>query len=195
MAHRNNFGLALSLLLAAATASAAPARYQLDPEHLTVAFLVQHIGYARTLGQFQSAAGEFHFDEQTGELADLRVTVDTASVTTGHAGRDNHVRGSDFLDVKRYPQLVFSASRARRTGEKTFVIEGTLEMLGRKLPLELQAQVNKSAAYPIGDKAFVMGVSARGTLRRSDFGMRYGVANGLVGDEVELLIEAEARRR
>jgi polyisoprenoid-binding protein YceI len=62
-------------------------------------------------------------------------------------------------------------------------------------PLTLEATLNKSAPYPIGTRAEVMGVSLRGTLERSDFGMTYGVADGLVGDAVELIIELEAQRQ
>ena len=60
-------------------------------------------------------------------------------------------------------------------------------------PLTLAATLNKLAPYPIGNRAEVVGVSARGSLQRSEFGMTYGVADGLVGDEVELIIEIEAR--
>ena len=67
-------------------------------------------------------------------------------------------------------------------------------MLGTRRPLVLEATLNKTAPYPIGARAEVMGVSLRGSLKRSEFGMTYGVADGLVGDDVEILIELEARR-
>ena len=69
-----------------------------------------------------------------------------------------------------------------------------LTLLGTTRPLTLEATLNKSAVYPIGDRAEVMGVSARGALKRSEFGMTYGVEGGLVGDDVEIIIEIEARR-
>jgi polyisoprenoid-binding protein YceI len=90
--------------------------------------------------------------------------------------------------------MTFTAASARRTGERTFLVSGELTLLGKRRPLTLDATLNKSAPYPFGDRAEVMGVSARGTLKRSDFGMTYGVADDLVGDEVEILIELEARR-
>jgi polyisoprenoid-binding protein YceI len=180
------------------TARAEPARFALDPEHLTVAFLVEHIGYAKTLGQFRKASGGFVYDEQGGALSDVRVVVETASVDTAHAARDGHLRGKDFLDVERFPTMTFTAKSARRQGERGYRIEGELELLGRRRPLVLEATLNKLERYPIGPplmKPFVAGASARGRFRRSDFGMTYGVANGLVGDEVELIIELEARRQ
>ena len=90
--------------------------------------------------------------------------------------------------------MTFTAFGARRTGERTFAVTGELELLGTRRPLVLEATLNKTAPYPIGARAEVMGVSLRGTLQRSEFGMTYGVADDLVGDEVEIVIELEARR-
>jgi polyisoprenoid-binding protein YceI len=181
-------------LCAAAHAAAEPARYELDPEHVTVAFLVAHIGYAKVLGAFRTVSGELTFDEATGELGAVRVAVATASVDTAHEARDRHLTSGDFLDSGKHPQMIFTATGAQRTGERTYAVAGELELLGTRAPLTLTATWNKSAPYPIGDRAQVVGVSARGTLQRSAFGMTYGVANGLVGDDVEILIELEARR-
>lgn len=179
---------------------AEPARYEIDPDHLSIGFLVDHIGYARTLGMFRKAEGAFDFDEQTGELSDVKVVVDTASVFSNHKKRDEHLRSADFLNSQEFPEMVFTAESARRTGETTFVIPGQLELLGKTRPLTLEATWNKSAEYPIGGgllggKPYVMGVSAQGRILRSEFGMNYAVDNGWVGDEVELIIEFEARRQ
>ena len=192
--------LPLLLSLAPSLARAEPVRYELDPEHLTVAFLVEHIGYANTLGFFRKASGSYAYDEATGEVSDVRVVVDTASVYTAHDKRDEHLRGDDFLDVERHPQMVFTARSARPTQDNSYRIEGELELLGRKAPLVLAATLNKAAEYPIGGgllrgKPFVQGVSARGSFERSAFGMEYAIANGLVADEVELIIEFEARKQ
>jgi polyisoprenoid-binding protein YceI len=183
---------ALGALTAVATAE--PARYELDPAHTTIAFLVEHIGYAKTLGQFLRSSGSYTFDDETGTLTELSVVVETASVDTHHEARDRHLKSGDFLNVERYPTMTFTAAEARRTGERTFAVAGELTLLGRTRPLTLEATVNKAAPYPIGDRAEVMGVSARGLLERSEFGMTYGVADDLVGDHVEIVIEIEARR-
>jgi polyisoprenoid-binding protein YceI len=194
------------LLIGALSASALIARpaladaqrYEIDPEHVTVAFLVDHIGYARTLGQFRQVTGGFAFDETAAKIADLRVVMDTASVDTGHAARDGHLRGKDFLDVARFPRMTFTATSIQRRDAGKFTLTGELELLGRRRPVTLEATLNKSERYPIGPplmKPWVIGVSARGRLKRSEFGMTYGVANGLVGDDVELIIELEARRK
>jgi polyisoprenoid-binding protein YceI len=181
--------------LLAGAAAAEPARYELDPAHTTVAFLVEHVGYAKTLGQFLRVSGGFSFDGELGSLSALRVVVDTSSVDTHHEARDRHLRSGDFLDTAAHPEMVFTADGVQRTGEDTFTVNGQLGLRGISRPLSLLATLNKNAPYPIGDRAEVLGISARGTLKRSEFGMTYGVADNLVGDEVEIIIEIEARRR
>ena len=177
-----------------AVAEAEPARYELDPAHTTIAFLVEHIGYAKTLGQFVRASGGYTFDAETGALTAVRVDVETESVDTHHEARDRHLESADFLAAEEHPTMTFTADGARQTGERTFVVTGELTLLGTTRPLTLEATVNKNAPYPIGDRAEVMGVSARGMLKRGEFGMTYGVADNLVGDDVEIVIETEARR-
>lgn len=194
-------GLAVSasmVLLPATSAMAQAARYEIDPDHLTVAFLVDHIGYAKTLGLFRTARGSFSFDETKTVLSALRIEVETNSVFSNQRKRDDHLKGPDFLNSSEFPTMVFTADTARRTGDRTFEIAGQLQLLGKTQPLTLQATWNKSAQSPMGGfgrKPYVMGVSAKGSFKRSAFGMNYAVANGWVGDEVALIIELEAIRQ
>jgi polyisoprenoid-binding protein YceI len=189
----------LAALCAASTpALAAAEHYKIDPNHLSIGFLVDHVGYAKTLGMFRTASGSFQFDETQAALSDVRIEVDTASVFTNQRQRDEHLKGKDFLNSDIHPRMVFTATSATRTGERSFDIKGQLELLGKVQPLTLQATWNKSASSPIGgflSKPYVMGVSARGSFKRSAYGMNYGVANGWVGDDVALIIEFEAVRQ
>jgi polyisoprenoid-binding protein YceI len=184
-------------LVGAVPAHAADARYEIDPEHLTIGFLVRHLGYADTLGFFRKASGSYTFDEASRKLSNVQVITETSSVFTGHDKRDGHLRGPDFLDASRTPRMTFTADSATWTDDKTFRVDGELELLGKRRPLQLTGTVNKSGVYPIGNdpKPYVMGVSLRGKVKRSEWGMNYGVANGWVGDDVDLIIEFEARRK
>ena len=191
--------LALSAqLLAFAPAQAQAAKYELDPDHISIGFLVDHIGYAKVLGMFRSARGSYRFDEATATLSEVRIEVETASVFSNQRKRDEHLKGPDFLNSGEFPRMVFTATSAKRTSERQFEIQGQLELLGKSQPLTLQATWNKSAESPLGGplrKPYVMGVSARGSFKRSAYGMSYGVGNGWVGDEVPLIIEFEAVRQ
>ncbi|RZL05388.1 MAG: hypothetical protein EOP40_20280, partial [Rubrivivax sp.] len=129
-------------LLASAPAQAQAARYEIDPDHLTVAFLVDHIGYAKVLGMFRSARGSYRFDEATATLSDVRIEVETASVFSNQRKRDDHLKGPDFLNSGEFPRMVFTAAGAKRTGERTFDITGELEVLGKKQPLTLSFAID-----------------------------------------------------
>lgn len=175
------------------SAGADPRGFALDPEHLSIAFLVDHIGFAKVLGRFREARGSFSFDATTGALSDIRIEIDAASVSTDHAKRDEHLRGADFLNVREFPSLVFTASGATAVQGRRYRIDGELELLGTRRPVSLDAMWNKSGQYPFGGNPYAMGVSARGSFLCSEFGMTYAVDNGWVGDEVDLIIEFEAR--
>jgi len=181
----------LCLALGASPVFAAAERYTLDPAHTTLAFLIEHIGYAKTLGQFSGVTGSFNYDVDTQEVSDVSIVVDTNSVNSAHEARDKHVRSKDFLNVKKHPTMIFSAASATLT-DNAGEIAGELELLGQSLPLTLSVTLNKADNYPFGHKKFTLGVSARGNVQRSMYGMDYGVANAIVGDNVELIIEIEA---
>jgi polyisoprenoid-binding protein YceI/phosphatidylglycerophosphate synthase len=192
--------LFLGIVSTTSVALAEPVRYKIDPDHLSIGFLVDHIGYQKTLGMFRKAGGSYLFDESSGALSDIEVVIETESVFSNHRKRDEHLRSADFLNSKEFPRMVFRAKGAERTGERTYSIKGNLELLGKSKPVTLLATWNKSAEYPfggglLGEKPYVMGVSARGSFQRSAYGMNYAVDNGWVGDEIELIIEFEAIRQ
>lgn len=184
--------LALTLISAMASAAyAAPRTYAIDPAHASIAFLVDHIGYAKTLGQFLRTEGQFVYDDDTKTLGNVTVTVDAESVFTNDKARDRHVLGNDFLDTGDHPQILFTASGGQATGDTTGTVSGDLTIRGVTRPVTLDVSLNKSAPYPFGHQKQTLGISARATILRSEFGMTYALG-GLVGDEVELIIEVEA---
>jgi len=189
--------LALSLagaLSLAPSSVVAAERFVLDRSHTAIGFLIEHVGFSSVLGRFTDFDGSFVYDEDTRRLQELVVRVRTASVSTDDEARDAHVRKRDFLDVARHPEMVFRADDVTLDENNGGGVTGTLELLGRTLPMRLRVTLNKAAVYPFGHQRYTYGFSARGSLLRSAFGMDYGVANGLVGDEVMLIIEAEAPR-
>lgn len=184
---------ALALLIAS-TAQAEMASYQLDPEHTTVYFTVDHIGFAKTLGVFTRLSGEFMYDAKTQELGAVNVSIDSASVESFNEARDTHVRGSDFLDVETHPAITFTASGGTATSDTSGTVTGDLTILGQPRPITLDVTLNKSDTYPFGHKREVLGLSMSTVIMRNDFGMSYAVGNGLVGDAVTVRIETEAMK-
>jgi polyisoprenoid-binding protein YceI len=179
---------------------AAPRDYRIDPEHASFGFLVSHISYQNVLGMFREVAGSFRFDEEKQEISDVTVTVKTASVFTNHEKRDEHLRKEEFLWTDKHPEMTFTMTSAQKTGERTGKITGNLTLRGVTKPITLDITLNKVGEYPFGGGLFakpnyVAGISARGTFRRSEWGVLYGTDNGWVGDEVQLIIELEGIRQ
>ena len=187
--------LAVLVLCAARLGGAEPRLYEIDPQHLALGFLVEHVGFARVLGRFPEAEGTFTFDEATGEISNVRVVVKTASVDTTVEPRDRHLKSADFLNVEKFPEMVFESKGTTKLEGRKGELRGVLTLVGITRPLALSVAWNKSATSPLPGEPYVAGMSARGSFRRSEFGMSYGVADGLVGDDVELLVELEAHRR
>lgn len=185
-----------ALILGVSSASfAEPENFEIDKEHFSVGFLVEHVGYADTLGQFLEAEGRFVYDESANELDQGEVIIKADSVFTNHQRRDQHLKSDDFLDADRHDTIRFEATEWRPTGNRKGTLVGDLTLLGQARAVELDLSINKSAKYPFGHGKHTLGISARTTIKRSEWGMAYGVEDGLVGDEIELILEFEAIRR
>lgn len=190
-------GLTLAAVLFTAAAPAARAemaRYDLDPDHVVVAFLVRHIGYENVLGTFAGVTGHFMFDPATRTLGAVEVTVGADSVDTRHEARNGHVKSADFLNVAAFPTITFTAEGGTPRSDTEGTVGGTVTILGVAQPLSLDVTLNKVAPYPFGHGKETVGLSARGSLDRGAFGMSYGLAGEMVGDRVEIIVEAEAIR-
>ncbi|WP_448208068.1 YceI family protein [Azospirillum sp. sgz302134] len=174
---------------AAVPASAAPVAYKIDPAHLSVAFIVNHLGFSNLIGRFNTAAGDLSFDKDAVEKSTVAVTVDTASVDTNHAKRDEHLRSPDFFNAKEFPKMTFKSTKIEKTGDKTGKLYGDLTLLGVTKPVVLDVTFNKDGVSP-ASKQETVGFSARGKVKRTDFGMKYGAP--YISEDIDLLIEAEA---
>ena len=193
----HRIALAMLILAMAVPANAEPAEFRIDEEHFSIGFLVEHIGYADTLGQFLEAEGSFVYDEAANELHEGRVVIRADSVFTNHERRDKHLRGDDFLGADNHETIRFVATEWQ-PGEdhpRRGTLKGDLTLLGETQPVSLDVTLNKSAEYPFGHGGYTLGISARTTIDRSEWGMTYGVERDLVGDEVELIFELEAIRQ
>lgn len=177
-----------------ATAWAAPKTYTIDPEHAVIAFKVDHIGYSKVLGQFLKVEGQFVYNEETQDLGTVSVDVDATSVFSNNKARDKHIVGKDFLHAKETPVITFRAEGGAVESTTSGTVTGDLTVRGVTKPVTLAVTLNKAAPYPFGHKKHTLGISASGTIKRSDWGMTYALG-GIVGDEVELLIEIEAIRQ
>jgi len=195
MNKRTDFLFLGAALLVAQGLLAEPANWEVDSEHVSVAFDVDHIGYQRQIGMFAEAGGSFRYDPETSELFEGRFTVQAESVFTAHERRDEHIRNDDFLDAAAHPEIVFVARQFTPAEDNAGSLTGDLTLLGTTREVVLEVRINKRGRYPFGHGKETLGISASTTIQRSDWGMDYAVSNGLVGDDVALRFEFEAIRQ
>jgi polyisoprenoid-binding protein YceI len=179
--------LALSLL-AVSPAQAALQKYNYDTAHTQVHFKISHLGFSFSHGRFLDFTGYFMFDPEKPETSSAEMVINTASIFMGTEAWDKHLKNADFFNVEKFPTMIFKSSKVERTGDKTANLTGDLTILGVTKPVTLAVTFNGAGEHPMSKKA-AAGFTATGTLKRSDFGMTYGIPN--VGDDVSLMIEVE----
>lgn len=184
-----------AISLSPAETRAAPADFVFDPDHTYITFFVSHLGFADLAGMFLESSGSFRYDEETQELANVKVTVKTDSVFTNHDKRDEHLKSADFLNSSEFPEMTFVATKAEKVSATEGKLIGDLTLLGVTKPITLDLKMNKAGNYPFGDEHYAIGIDATGSFKRSDFGMSYGVDGNIVGDEIKLVLGFEGIRQ
>jgi len=192
---RHKLAVSLIALALPLAATAAPEPYTLDPYHTYLHFEVDHLnGMSRMRGRFEKLAGKFTLD-QAAKTGSLEVTVQTASVSTADndkgsrpRSRDEHLRSPDFFNVAEFPTMSFKSTKITFKGDNPSVIEGNVTLLGVTKPVTLNVENWRCGPHP-ASKRQMCGANASGSIKRSDFGMKFGIP--AVGDEQKLWIEME----
>lgn len=176
--------------LAQAQSSASQTQqYALDPAHTQVTFSVSRFGFTHIFGRFDAVAGELNLDQAHPENSRVEATIQTASISSGDATRDEHLRSARWFDAAQFPTMQFHSTSVRRTGDQSAEIDGELTLHGVTQPVTLMASLNQIGRNPAnGGQA--AGFSATATVSRAQFGMN--TAPQLIGDEVRITIEALA---
>lgn len=181
----------VSLSVLTLGAGALAQTYKIDPSHSYIGFEIEHLGFSTTMGRFHDYDVMVTADWNDVERSNVTVAIRTTSVDTAWAARDEHLRRADFFNVKMYPEMTFTSGKLVKTGENTARMEGELMMLGITKPVVLDVELVKRGAYPFGDKSEALGIKARGVIKRSEWGLNYGVP--AVGDDVVIRIDGELR--
>ena len=161
--------------------------WQVDGGHSSVVFKVKHAGASWFYGVFTAVSGKIVFDEQKPEASSVSIEIDAESVQTRDEKRDQHLRGPDFFDCKQYPKITFASTSWKKSGSG-FEVAGELELHGVKKPVAATVAPTGTGEF-YGKRA---GFEATFVVKRSDFGMDYGVAKNVLGDEVHMTVAIEA---
>jgi polyisoprenoid-binding protein YceI len=168
--------------------------WKIDPSHSGVHFSVRHMVVSKVRGRFAKFEGTVTYDEAQPSASSVEVAIDTASIDTGEAQRDAHLRSADFFDAAAHPIIAFRSTRVAPAGGKRLKITGELTIRGTTREVVLDGELLGTAKDPWGNQR--IGFSARTAIERSAFGLTWNQvleAGGvLVGDKIEIDLEVEA---
>lgn len=160
--------------------------YAVDAGHTLVTFRVNHLGFSMYHGQFGNPSGSLVIDPKKPTEAKVDISFPIDSVSTTSEALDKHLKGSDFFDAAKFPAGRFTSTAVKVSGQ-TATITGNLTLKGVTRPVTLQARFVGAGPSPMGGKLNI-GFSATTTVKRSDFGINYGIP--MVSDNVDLTIDA-----
>lgn len=170
------------------------ATWQIDPDHSSFQFKVRHLMVSNVKGDFTKAKGVVTIDERDIANLKLEITIDAASVNTGHAKRDEHLRNADFFDVAKHPTITFVSKRAEKAGMDRLKVIGDLTMHGvtREVTVDVEGPTQE-VKDPLGN--FRRGATATTKINRKDFGLTWNrvleTGGVVVGEDVDIFVEIE----
>ena len=189
----------LSLLFASALAvGAGAAEYQIDPAHSEIIFKVRHMGLSTVTGRFEKFTGNFDVDPKNVKRTKGSAVIETGSISTTNAKRDEHLKSEDFFDAAHHPQIKFQSKEVKDVNEKdsTATLVGDLTMRGVTKPVELKVKGGGIILDGWGNERAAF--TATGKLNRFDYGLKWNKAleagSLVVGETVELVLAFEGVR-
>jgi len=167
--------------------------WSLDPHHTAVSFSAKHLGVATVRGSFTDVTANLELNDANDPTTGSgTITIKAASITTNSDMRDGHLKGADFLDVEKYPDIVFTLKSIAPEGDH-FKVTGDLTIKDVTHELVLDYEHNGVVQDPFGNTK--TGGTLTGTMTRSDWGLNWNVPLGggglLVGEKVKLEIDGE----
>ena len=178
---------ALAAALFAAPAFAQP--WAIDKSHATVSFSVDHLGFSLTRGVFREFDAVIDFDPENMEAASVSFTIDAASIDTFWEARDNHIKGSDFLDVGAYPEIRFVSKAVRLTGDDTAEVTGDVTIKDVTREETFTATLRRIGPSPFNPEQTIAGFVVEGELDRTEYGVSYGAP--AIGPAIPIRLDLE----
>jgi len=168
--------------------------WKVDPTHTSVEFSVRHMMFATVKGRFSGVDAVIKGDPNDLTTATFEATIDVNTIDTREPQRDAHLKSPDFFDAEKYPTIKFRSTQVIRNGENTYKVTGDLTIRDVTRPVTLDVEFTGQGKDPWGNQR--IGLTAKGSVNRKDFGLTWNVpleAGGvLVGEKVDITIDAEA---
>lgn len=170
--------------------------YELDQAHKRVGFHARHLMVSKVRGEFSDATATITVAENPLDSS-VTATIQAATITTGQADRDNHLRSGDFLEAEKFPTLDYRSTGVKSHSGNEFVLTGELTVKDVTRPVDLHVEFEGAGTSPYGQDVF--GFTATTEIDREAFGLTWNVAlesgGVLVGKKIKIEIEGEAIRQ
>jgi len=167
--------------------------YALDATHSRLGFSTRHAMVTTVRGAFKEFGGEAVVDTENPAASKVTVNIKAASIDTGVADRDGHLRSADFFDVETYPEITFASTDVSRDGDD-WAVTGDLTIKGVTKPITIDFESTGSARDPFGNTR--IGFEGRTTINRKDWGLSWNAAletgGFLVSDKIKLDFDISA---
>ena len=190
------YGLVVAFFLAVSTIALGTDVYQVDPAHTDVGFSIRHMVINNVKGSFKEFNGTIEYDGKDPLSLKASGAIQVKSVDTGIAGRDDHLRGPDFFDVAKFPEITLQGERVEKRGDG-YVLIGKFTMHGVTKEIALPFTVNGPITDMQGKQR--IGVESSLTLNRQDYGLSWSkmLDNGglVLADEVKIELGIEAVKK
>ena len=180
-----------------ATTTTSPASvitWKLDPAHSSADFKVKHMMISNVKGSFSGLSGSLTENPSDATRSSVEATIDIASLSTGDAQRDGHLKSADFFDAEKYPQMTFKSTKVERKGAEEYRVTGDLTLHGVTKPVIFAVEGPSAPGKdPWGNTR--IGISATTKINRKDFGLNWNAAletgGILVGEEVQITLDVQ----
>lgn len=183
---RSAFGFAILFFTSFSVFAAGT--YTFDPAHTFPRWEASHFGFSTHRGQFNKTSGKLVLDAKSGK-GSIDVSVDASSVSTGDPKFDEHLKSADFFDAGKHPAITFKSKTMRFKGGRPVSASGDFTLLGVTKPMTFRISQVKCGTNPVAKKE-VCGAEVTGTVKRSAYGMKYGIPG--ISDDIRLTIQVEA---
>ncbi len=185
--HKSIFA-ALAVSVALPLSAFAGDSYTVDSNHTFPHFKINHLGFSTLQGRFDKTSGSVILD-RTAKTGSVDISIETASISTGYVKRDEHLKSPDFFNAAEFPAITYKSTATHYKGDTPASVDGNLTISGVTKPVTLTIDAFNCGTNPMNKKE-ECGAAASAQIKRSDFGVKYGLPN--IGDDVKLEFEIEA---
>ena len=159
-----------ALIISSIASAVLPTNWQLDNSHTRVGFSVEHLGFSTTMGHFDKVDGALTYNIKAPNKTQMNFVIDTNSINTAWAARDEHLRKDEFFNVAKYPTMTFKSTKVDFYNPQQAKVTGDFTLLGKTMPLTLNVTLKKIGKSPM-TKEPVIGFRATGNIDRAAYGM------------------------